>query len=287
LTGKRVHVRPWWPLILVLMLVASCDLQSDEEPLARVHDKFLYPSDLQGLVPPNGTAADSIEFVEGFVERWTREAIVLHQAEQNLLGFQKEIERQLENDRRELIVYAYEKALIDQKLDTVITIEEIEEYYHKNREIFLLKDYIVRVLYVKMDTSSPVLKDIDKLYKLRKDDDLLELTEICAEQALNFYYDSTSWLYFDDLAKEIPLTVYSKEEFLERNKPIKFEDDGVVYYLNVLEYKLKDNISPLPLQHEKIRNIIINQRKPILIEKMRTDLYNDGLDHHHIEIFQQ
>lgn len=246
---------------------------------------MLYESDLVGLVPPNTLPEDSVEVVQRYIDSWVRETIILKQAEENLGEYRKDIDRQLENDRRSLLIFAYEKALIQQKLDTVVTIGEIEEYYIMNRETFQLKDYIVKVLYVKMDTNSPVLDDVARFYKLRKETDLATLTEICEIHAVNFYYDDKAWLYFDDLSKEIPLHIGSKEDFLERNKPIKFEEDGFVYYLNVLEYKLKDNISPLPLQQENIRNIIINKRKVQLIEKMRVDLYNDGRDHKHIEIF--
>ncbi len=274
-------------LPLFLCLIAACGGEEQKDPLARVHDKFLYASDLEGLVADGASTADSAEIVQRYIENWTRESVLLHQAEQNLRDFQKEIERQLEDDRRSLIIYAYEKALIQQKLDTSVGIGEIEEYYIQNRENFLLKDFIVKVLYVKMDSTSVVLDQVDKLYKLRKEEHLGELQKICDQHALNFYYDNEAWLYFDDLTKEIPLSVYSKEEFLERGKPIKFEDNGLIYYLNVLDYKLKDNISPLPLQQENITNIIINQRKRELIEQMRLDLYNDALDHQHIEIFKQ
>lgn len=281
------EARRTWTLIasVSFALLMSCGADEVEVPVARVHDKMLYESDLVGLVPPNATPEDSVEVIQRYIDNWVRETVILKQAEENLSEYKRDIDRQLENDRRSLLIFAYEKALIEQKLDTSVSIGAIEEYYTQNRESFLLKDYIVRVLYVKMDTNSPVLDDVEKLYKLRKDTDLEELKEMCKIHAANFYHDDNAWLYFDDLSKEIPLSIYDKEAFLERNKPTKFEDGGYVYYLNVLEYKLKDNISPLPLQQENIRNIIINQRKVQLIEKMRLDLYNDGLDHKHIEIF--
>lgn len=272
-------------MALVSCFAVSCGLQDGDPVVAKVYDKALKRSAIQGLVPSGISAEDSSEIVNRYIDQWVRETVVLHQAEQNLADYQLDVEQQLENYRRSLVIFAYEKALINQKLDTIVSIGEIEEHYIMNRDQFLLKDYIVKVLYVKLDTNSEFTSQVDKLYKLRKETDLEELTAICEQHAANFYYDNEAWLYFDDLSKEIPLKIYNKEDFLERNKPTKFDDGGFVYYLNVLEYKLKDNISPLPLQQEHIRNIIVNQRKRKLIEKMRNDLYNDAKDHQQIELF--
>ena len=59
-----------------------------------------------------------------------------------------------------LITYIYEKELINQKLDTIVSETEIAEYYTNHPQNFLLKDNIIKVVYVKVAKNAP---KIDKL----------------------------------------------------------------------------------------------------------------------------
>ena len=58
---------------------------------------------------------------------------VLHKAESNLDDDQKSVEKQLEEYRNSLITYAYETELIKQKLDTVVSEDEIAAFYKNNQ----------------------------------------------------------------------------------------------------------------------------------------------------------
>ena len=274
------------PLIIVILCTSCAAFEGEEEQaVARVYDTYLYPGDLKGLVPAGTTREDSLEISNSYIDQWVRETVVLHQAELNLTDVEKDVERQLEEYRRSLIIFAYEKALIEQKLDTAVSIGEIEEYYLKNRKNFELKDYIVKVLYVKLDTAAVGSEDVDAWYLLENEEDWPALEAYCKQQAVNYYYDPNTWLYLDDLVREVPLKLYDKEAFLKENKTLRFEKDGYRYYLNLLDYKLRDNFTPLSLEKDNIRNIILQQRQRELIGEMRHDLYNDALNRTQIETY--
>ena len=255
--------------------------------VARVHEYQLLRSDLKGVTPADASREDSIVITENYINNWIRETVVLHQANLNLTTEEKDVEKQLENYRRSLIIYAYEKALIEQSLDTTVSIGAIEEYYLKNQKNFELKDYILKVLYVTADTITPGIEQVEEWYGLKKEEDLQLLKDYCNQSSVKFYYDNQEWLYLDDLLKEIPIPVLDKEHFLENNQHVRYEKDGTVYFLNILDYKLKDNVSPLSLQQANIRNILINQRKRKLIDEMRRDLYQDALNRKNIEIIAE
>ncbi|RLD87392.1 MAG: peptidyl-prolyl cis-trans isomerase, partial [Bacteroidetes bacterium] len=58
-----------------------------------------------------------------------------------------------------------------------------------------------------------------------------------------------------------------------------------VYLVKFFDYKIKDDISPLELEYDDIRNIIINKRKMELIKKMRNDIYQNALTNKEFEIY--
>jgi hypothetical protein len=52
-----------------------------------------------------------------------------------------------------------------------------------------------------------------------------------------------------------------------------------------LEYRLKENSSPLDFEHEKIRNIILNNRKIKIIESLRNEVFAEGKEKEWFEIY--
>ena len=96
--------------------------------MARVYDDYLYESDLNGVVAPGTLPKDSLLITRSFIENWVRQRLIIQQAEKNLTSSQMDFTRQLENYKNSLTIYAYENALVMQKLDTLITDEETQNY---------------------------------------------------------------------------------------------------------------------------------------------------------------
>ena len=75
-------------IAFVAISFSSCDLLQNKapeaKPLAKVFETYLYPSDIQGLVPKGASKQDSISIVKKYVKSWTEEQTLLHQAENNL-----------------------------------------------------------------------------------------------------------------------------------------------------------------------------------------------------------
>jgi hypothetical protein len=103
--------------------------------------------------------------------------------------------------------------------------------------------------------------------------------------AQDYFLDTTQWIPFDELLKNIPLEVYNKKLFLENNKFVKIKDKQHVFYVKFVDFKIKDDLSPLALEKENIRMILINKRKMELIREMREKLYRNALNKNEIEIY--
>lgn len=277
------------PLLLLticILTALSCNRggDKDEKPLARVYDDYLYPSDVKDIFTAVNSKEDSIAFLKNYVNNWVRNRLVLHTAEKNLKPEQKDFEKQLEEYRNSLVIYTYETELVKQRLNVEVTDTAIEKYYNDHKENFLLKDNIVKVTYVKTPRKTTNLARIKSLYKSDDDEDLYKLKELCDREAVNYFLDDV-WLVFNDLTKEIPIKTYNQEEFLKNNRFIEMQDSLYNYFLNIRSFKIKESLSPLSMEKENIRHIIINTQKLELIKKNQDEIYNDAVEKNRFEIY--
>jgi hypothetical protein len=275
--------------LCLLIFISSCQFintsQSAGEPVAKAYKKYLYKSDLLGLVPVGTSSADSLVLVKNYIDTWVKQQVVLNKAENNLSADQKSIEKQLEDYRNSLLIFAYEKALVAQKLDTVVSNQEIENYYRTNESSFELKDNIIKVVYLKLEKKAPNLDKVKVWYKSNNQKDISLLEEYCHQYAVNFFLDDNTWLLFDDLLKEIPIKTYDKDHFLKNNRFIEITDSNYIYMVNIKGFKIKDSVSPISFEKENIKNNILNQRKLKLIHEMEKKTYLEALNNKEFEIY--
>ncbi|MDR2906470.1 MAG: hypothetical protein LBU91_00570, partial [Bacteroidales bacterium] len=115
--------------------------------------------------------------------------------------------------------------------------------------------------------------------------DWLKLSDLCQKVSTNYFLDNDRWIYFNDLLKEIPIEVYNQEEFLRTRKQFQVPEENWEYYVNILEYRAEEDFSPIEFEREKIKNIILNNRKVKLIESLRTEVMVEGQENNWFEIY--
>ena len=275
-------------LILLVVLTAGCTgffRKKTERSLARVHDDYLYESDLRNVIPQGTNAKDSSSLAKNFIDSWIRQRLVIHQAEKNLSKEQMDFTRQLEDYRNSLVIYEYENALVRQNMDTVVTVEETEAYYDTNQQNFLLKDNIVQLQYVKLPLKSTNISKFKKLLHSDESSDKTMLAEQCERLAAYYFLDDQNWLLFNDILKQIPIRTYNQEEFLKNHREVEYQDSMYVYLVKFKDFRIKEGISPLSFEKDRIRNIILNKRKIDLIKKMQEDLYEKAIRKNEFEIY--
>jgi hypothetical protein len=276
----------------LVLVFNSCNLLSQkakgkEKAIARVNDKYLYAEDLINVVPAGTAANDSIEITAAYINNWVRQELLLKQAEDNLEETNRDFTDQIEQYRNSLIIYAYESELVKQKLDTIVPLSEIEEYYQKNQSNFHLRENIVLASYVIINKNSPVANKVKSLLTSSRDADKEKLQTLCQENNVDFLINDGTWMSFADLARKIPITVDDQEEFLSKNKFFEVKDSTTMYYVAISSYKSKESISPLNFETENIRTILLNKRKATLLQRMEDDLISDAVKHKKYEIFKK
>jgi hypothetical protein len=258
----------------------------NKNAIARVYDKYLYSYEIKDLVPKDATSQDSAMIVKSFVDDWIKQNIVLHQAENNLLDEQKNVEKQLQEYRNSLITFAYEQELVRQRLDTTVTDQEIEQYYNDNSKNFLLKSNIIKATFIKAAKKTPKIDKLKSWFNSSKEKDRQLLEEFCFQYAIDYSLNDNDWMQFDDLLKRVPIKTYDKEEFLRNNRNIETADSANIYLVKITDFKTNENVSPLAFVKDNIKNLIINKRKLALIEQMQKSAFDQALKNNDFEIYK-
>lgn len=275
-------------LVCLLLLASACGnlvRQSERIVVAECCGVRLYADELEGLVPPNTGKMDSLTQVNAFVDSWIRRQLMVHQAEINLTPEQLDFSKQLQDYRTSLVIYAYETQMIEQYLDTVVSQEEIAEYYEDHKENFQLRSTMVKVAYVILDEDCKQAKEFKQLLSNRDTLDLPHLEMLAAHHAKSSFLDVDSWLRLDDLLTVVPLEIYNYESFFKKNRFVMFEKDDLVFMVRFEDYLLEKSVSPIEIEENGIKNIILLKRQKELLARMRSDLYEQAKKEKVFEIY--
>lgn len=269
--------------LLLLFALGSCSRQPEASPLvASVYGHELYLADLTGLVPEGMAPEDSALVVANYVDQWVRQTVLLTKAEKNV---EADFSRELQDYRNNLLAYAYERQIVDQLLDTHVTASQIREYYDNHRSDFRLRSSIVKAVYVTAPLKSPSLTKVRSIVSRSTfaERDVVELEETASRYGLKGYYDATSWMPFYALQRAVPITTYNEQLFLRQNRSINITDDSLAYCVRILDYKVTDDESPLELQMDNIRSILLNRRKTEIIDRLHADLLAEAVRGGHVK----
>lgn len=278
-------------IVFIIICCISCKFpflknepEDEKEILVKAYGKKLTAAQLKQVIPEGTPEQDSIQMAKSFINNWIRQQVVLNLAEKNLPDHMKQVEKQLEEYRNSLITYIYESELINQKLDTIVSDEEIEAYYKENPRNFELKDNILKTVYVKVKQEAPKLDKLRQWFRSENEKDKQLLADYCFQFASDFRLDEENWILFDELLKSVPIKTYSQEHFLRNNRIIEISDSANIYLIKIIDFKIRESLSPLAFEKENIKAIILNKRKLELIKKMETEAIRKALSRNEVEI---
>jgi phage gp46-like protein len=174
--------------------------------------------------------------------------------------------------------------MILSELDSVVSQKDIERYFETNKSSFSLQDYLVTALYIKIPKGVKVEDKIKIAFLLKNDKDLTQVNSYAKLYAENFYFDDEQWIYFNELTKDIPLKQYNIDNIVLNRTKTYFSDDEYTYFLNIIDYRLKDEVPPLEFLKPQIKEIILSKRVNNLREKQENKLLQSIKTKHDIKI---
>ncbi len=267
------------PLLFLVSL--SCG-SGNRTALVTVGDFTLYEDEVALVL---GKKDYTNEERDEVIQTWVNTRMALGLWDSLSPEAQRLIAIQTEDYKSSLILFELENLWIQAALDTLITDEELEQYYQANIEEFLLNDYIVKLLYLKVPALAPDIELVRKMYLLNAPADTAKVTQYANQYATSFYFNRENWISFEDFLKELPVDYINVETFVTNKSKKVFEENGFMFFINVLDYRLKNTPSPFIYEKERIRSRILLNRKLELREKAKTHFENklknnDKIEYH-------
>lgn len=278
-------------LVIFIVLPAFCSCRaissflSDDEVVAQVGQEKLYRSDIEKIIPKGLEADDSTRMVSQYINSWASDRVYLKIAEEQLSKSEKDVTKELEDYRKSLLKYRYEQLYVNERLDTSVTQDNIEEYYLAHQDKFVLERPVIKARYLNIDNESPILKSIRKKMASSDANDLVEADSLAFSSALKFTTWDDRWIDAAVLARE-----YSEDYSTILSKMNKgwIESVDTVGYMRltyVADIVAKGQVAPIEYCSANIRDIIISARKQTLIMNLEHDLLNDARENGQFVIY--
>lgn len=244
--------------------------------VAEVGGEKLYRSDLDKVIPRGLPADDSTFLAKQYINTWATDLVFLGIAEEQLSKSEKDVTKELEDYRKSLLKYRYEQLYVNERLDTSVTDEMVEEYYNAHQDKFVLSRPLVKARFLSISADSPAKDQIRKRMISSDVEDLVEADSLAYSSALKFTTWSDNWIDVTALAREFPMD-YTVMLAQMKNRWIEQTDTlGVARLAYIPEMMQKGQIAPLEYSAQAIRDIIISARKQALISTLEQDLLNDA-----------
>lgn len=276
--------------LFFIVLLSGCSFfskkaDSDADVIARVNEELLYASDLQQLTK-GLSSEDSLQVLRSYAETWVRKKLLLQKAKDNISEDDVSIARNVEDYKEVLLLHEYEKELIQQKLDTTVTAQQLEDWYAKMKQEFLLPEDVYQIFYINFSTDSLVNKQVRNwITKPQSEEDEVQLEAYCKEFATSHTLATSLWFSEENMLKKFPLSKYELQQLKGSGKFMEFKRVSQVLFLKVVDAKLKDEPAPADFVREQLVKAIIEKRKLDLIERVYTKVYQDGIKEKTVEVF--
>ena len=275
---RLMHFIP--ALVLIILQATSCRLISayihDDEIVAEAAGHQLYRSELDAAVPAGMTVEDSTYFARQYIVNWASNCIYQDAAEKNLSDSEKNVEKELADYRVSLLKYRYEKRYVNERLDTVVTDQEVQEYYEKNIGKFTLTSPVFKGRFLKISEDSPMLAVIRKKMSSDEVDDVFAADSLAYSSAQKFETWNDGWVDFSVMTEEFEesektLLSIRKGNWIERSDGL-----GTLNLLYISDIRYAGSKAPYEYCVPRIEDIIISNRKYALVSNLERDLLEEA-----------
>lgn len=275
---------------IVLSALTSCraisSFLNDDDAVAEVGTARLYRSELNRLIPKGVSYEDSVRLARQYINTWALDEVFLNIAEEQLSKAEKDVTRELEDYRRSLLKYRYEQLYVNERLDTAVSDEMVEEYFALHGEKFVLQRPVVKARYLRIASDSPSLAKIRKKMSSEEVQDLVDADSLAYSSALKFLTWGNEWIDISTLAREF-MTDHASVMSMMRGGWVESTDTtGTTSLAYISEIIREGNIAPIEYCSPAIKDMIISARKQTLITTLEQDLLNDARENGKFKIYR-
>ncbi len=252
--------------LFCMFLLYSCN--SNEKVIAKVGESELTESDAITLLQNKGYKITDTTQLKKVVLNWCENEAFVASLKKKYPEEWLSIEIRSKELSQELSRFYIEKQEFIQLLDTIVTEDEILSYYQEHQNEFVLQDYLVKAFYLKIPKELDFKSEnVHQLFLLKNDKDLAEVNSYAKLYAENYYFNDSTWVYFREIAKDIPVSKINVDNIVLNRSKTYLSDDNFTYFINIIDFKLKTEAPPVSFLRSEIKRTIISHR----LQKVRSE----------------
>ena len=272
--------------IFTALLLTTCSTISDNNSndlIARAGENFLY----QNQLPSFSSEEDSILRYLNYIETWAKEKILYDLSLSNLSQSKKnDLDLLVEKYKVDLYINSYKDLIVNSRIDSIVTDEEIESFYNRNIYNFKLNENLLKYRYLKVPSDNININRIRR-YIQRLNESDREFLDSLNFQFADLKINDTMWFTEREVISSIEfINQKNKSNYMRINRLYEFEDDQYTNYFIVKDLLKSGNIPPLSYLYDRIKSNVINQRKLSLIQNINKEILNDALKSSKYEVFK-
>ena len=228
---------------------------------------------------------DSVLLVNRYINSWAADRVYLKIAEEQLSKSEQDVTKELEDYRKSLLKYRYEQLYVNERLDTAVSMDHIEEYYRAHQDKFVLDRPVVKARFLNIAGDSPVLKQIRKRMSSSDANELVEADSLAFSSAVKFTTWSDSWIDIAVIAREYSVDYTDLLSKMNKGWIENVDTTGYMKLTYISAMTQKGKIAPLEYCQEDIRNVIISSRRQDILLNLEQDLLKDARENGEFVIF--
>ncbi len=251
--------------------------------VARAGENFLYEDDLPSYVSKD----DSLIKISSFIETWAKEKVLYDLSIINLSQSKRaEIDELVDNYRIDLYINSYKDLIVNSKIDSIVTNEQIDSFYSTNVNNFKLNENLVKYRYVKVPNDNININRIRRYIVRVSEQDRYFL------DSLNFQFadlklDDSIWFTERDVISSINfINQNNKSRYFIKDRLFTLNESNYINFFIVDDMLKSGNIPPKSYLYDRIKSTIINQRKLDILKDINQEILNDALKSRKYEIYK-
>jgi hypothetical protein len=244
-----------------------------ERVVARAGKNELRVMDVEAVFPVGITCADSVRWVENYVDRWVRDQLKLQEASR-LFGDDAADEELVEAYRKSLALRRLEQHYVSKAGGDLYSDKDIQTYYNAHKNDFILDRTIVKGRLVAFPTDFRQKSRLKELMSGVAGD---ELKAMVAKNNFAFR-EMNDWIEFQQFLDLLPTRRNENYDSLLGHGGVQeMIDGGRTWWFIFTETRSAGATAPLERVSEVVRQTVATRRRAEIIKQSEDSLYNNAM----------
>lgn len=272
-------------LLLISFLHACFQSNFNESNyVARFGENYLSKEKFYQLIG-NYQRSDSLTKANEVINEWALRKILLSKASLNLDQKKLDSLSQLADEfKNTLYVDYYVEALLNVKTNLEIDSLEIDSIYNLRKNQMQLNASIYKYLIIEISKD---FSDLNKVKQsvLRFSTEDQKYIDSISNRFKTYKIKNKNWSNDRQLIKDLNFISRNRLIDLKKSKFYQFEDSLSLYLIKIIDSKTQGDISPKSYVVSTLKQMILNERKAIIMSQLKNGILNEAIMNNKFEIY--